>query len=391
MIWQIKGYGRYKLSGADVFAFLNVCKNSSVEVRNIYTANGTTVFEIKNSDFEKCDALAKQLGAVLVSCGNFGLASKIKAYRKRKIFVLSFITVFIIFALNLCFISRITVTGNKSLTNAQILETLAESGVKHGTFAFFVDQHEIQRKMMQKCDALSWVWIEIKGTHAIVEVRERIRIPEIYDRNFACNVIAGNDGVVKRAIASSGILYAKEGAYVRKGELLIGGVYDSNEYAPVRFVHADGEILAQTFYTAEADFEKSYIKYSKSEKTKTAYGVTLGNFVIEKKINEKNVFLINDVKKNMKIFGNFYLPLGFTKREYCEIIENKYELSASALEKEAVNELTLRLKQTIPDGAVVENSEKSISCNPDGTIHVRLTFECTENIGVESPIEFTQE
>ncbi len=391
MSWHIIGYGRYRVCGGDLFSFLNECRHSGVELRNIYSENGATVLEIKNSDFIKCTGIAEKNRVKLILCGNYGLTSLIRAYSKRKVAFFAFSVMFVLFCLNFCFVSKITVVGNVSLTRAQVIEILKKSGVKYGTFAFFLDQRAVQKSIVENCDRISWAWVEIKGTHAKVEIREKIPMPELFDKDFACNIIASNEGVITRAISAGGILYAKVGTYVRKGDLLIGGVYDSTEVSPVRFIHASGEVLARTSYTAEDDFKCSYIKYSNAEKTKTAWGIRIGNLLIGKKIPPKNVLLINDTEKKLKIFGEFYLPLAFTKTKYCEIIEEKRVMSEAQVQKLATEELTARLKFVIPLGAAVDNCDKEITRNPDGSFHVRVTLECTENIGVESPIEFAQE
>ena len=80
--------------------------------------------------------------------------------------------------------------------------------------------------------------------------------------------MAERDGVITEAISETGILYAKSGTFVKQGQLLIGGVYDSNENVPVRFVHAKGKINAKTTYTLRGDFPLSVTTYKRSDKTK---------------------------------------------------------------------------------------------------------------------------
>lgn len=390
MLWSVVGYIRVKMSGENVIEFFDECKKCSIELKNIRHFSGSYYADVLSTSVKKLISLSRRCGVDTGVEGRFGLAMKFFIYKNRIAFALAFALFALIFCINSFFINDIRITGNSFLTDEQITAVLKECGIYPGRFTLSVQPEETQRLIRQKCSALSWVWIDIKGTTANVDVREKVSRPEFFDANRACNVVAERDGVITEAIAEMGTLYAETGTYVQKGQLLIGGVYDSNDYAPVRFVHAAGTVYAKTTYTLKGDFPLSYTSYKLSDSFSRSFGIKFGKNAFETSVYEASDVKIYSNDKNFKVFGKFSTPLGFTNRKYCEIIKEECILDKDAAAQRAINELSARLSARIPHDATVVNTQKEISDNPDGSLSVQLTFECVEDITAELPIEISQ-
>lgn len=391
MLWSVVGYIRVRLSGENMLMFFNECNQNSIILKNVRRIKEYYYADILSTALKKIIPVTKKCDIELSVEGRFGLAMKLFIYKNRIAFLTAFTIFALLFALNSFFIKDIKITGNNYLTDTQIKSVLSECGIYRGRFILTAEPDVIKDALLKKCSVLSWAWVDIKGTTANVDVREKISKPEFFDKSYACNIVAERDGVVCEAIAKTGTLYAKSGTYVKKGELLIGGVYDSNEYAPVRFVHAAGTVYAKTTYSQSASFPLSYTSYSICENVKNSVGIRIFNQYFENNISsDKSLIKTKSKEKNFKIFGKNYLPLGFTNKKYCEIIKKECVLDKEAAAGRAVSELSARLTAQLPPDATVVNTAHDISDNPDGSVYVTVTFECIEDIAGELPIGFTQ-
>ena len=282
----------------------------------------------------------------------------------------------------------IIINGNNYLTDKQISSFLKECGIYKGKFIPTISPDHVRDEMRKKCTALSWIWVDVKGTTAKVNVREKVPKPEFFDDKYVCNIVAERDGVITEAISEKGILYAKEGNFVQKGELLIGGVYDSNEFAPVRFVHASGRVYAQTTYTLCGTFSSSYTSYTNTGKIKSYYGIMIGDKTFEFGFgkNKASFKKLYSKEKFFEFLGKFSIPLGFTNNKYCEIIKTECKLDKEATVTKAVGELTERLSSQLPPDAHIINITQDITDNSDGKVSVAVTALCIEDIATEKPI-----
>ncbi len=392
LIWSVVGYVRVRLCGENIRSFLDQCLKKGIPLKNVLCLKGEYSAEVLSTNLKKILPIAKKCDIEIRVEGRFGLAMKLFIYRNRLTFFITLVILFTVFCINSFFIKDIVITGNNYLTNDQIITLLKECKIYQGKFIPTISPDGVQTLMRKRCNILSWVWVDIKGTTARVDVREKISKPDFFNSNYACNIVAERDGVITEAISETGILYAKSGTYVQKGELLIGGVYDSNEHAPVRFVHSSGKVYAKTLYTLHGDFPLSFISYTLSDKNKASFGIFLKDKEIEFFSPKNNTVMkkFSSKRKNFKLFSKFSFPLGFTNNKYCEIIKKECELDKQTAIDNAVRELSARLSSKLPPDANVINTFKEISEKADGTISATVTFECIEDIGTELPIVLSE-
>ncbi|MBQ4528629.1 MAG: sporulation protein YqfD [Clostridia bacterium] len=391
MFWFVVGYARVELEGEDVLNCINIISGSEIDLKNINKMSNTYYADVKKSDIKQLYDICNEHGIKIRIIGRFGLAMKLYIYKKRTAFLIGLFLCMVMFFVKLSFINKIEIIGNNYLTDDQIKQIVEECGIYYGRFVYGIDENKIQKEILKNCKHFSWVWVEIKGNSVFVDVREKISQPKFYDKSYACNIIAERDGVISEAISESGINYTKVGDYVRKGDLLIGGIYDSNDYAPVRFVRASGSIKAKTVYTISDNYDTCYIKYTPVDKKLYSYKFKFFGFSFSVGANkEENIFLMKQDNKNFSVFGKKISSLGFTKEKYCEIIRTECIMDKYETEQMAIRELTQRLYSQIPDDAVVIDEKNSIFQNPDGSVCATVTFECIEDIGCEARIELIQ-
>ena len=162
------------------------------------------------------------------------------------------------------FIWTIHISGAEHVSEQRLLRFLSESGIKVGAFRNAADARQAKRDVLLKVDELGWMSVNIIGSHAEIEVREKARKPELEDNLNPCNIMAAADGVITKIFIGNGVSNVKEGSGVAKGDLLVSGL-GTTKRNTVRYVRAKAEIYADVNSAKELKLPKSYTYNSISE------------------------------------------------------------------------------------------------------------------------------
>ena len=164
------------------------------------------------------------------------------------------------------FVWDIEVTGNQRLTTAEVREMLKQHGFGVGSYIRKVDTDVIENQILIDSDTVSWIAINISGTTANVELRER----EISQNQSVslrpANIVAKKSGIVEEVRIYRGNCVVGSGQYVEKGDLLVSGLYDSVQVG-FRYTRASGVVLARTVeeFFIEIPFEYDGKRYTGEE------------------------------------------------------------------------------------------------------------------------------
>ena len=141
-----------------------------------------------------------------------------------------------------------------------VLAELESLGVKPGIFKPHIDNMLIENQLLVRIPELSWASLEIRGSRAILRVRESVLPPALVDRNTPCNIVAAKDGIIHKMIVLDGQAAVGPGQTVKKGQLLVSGIIEHPDTIGVRYVHSTGQIIARTWYqqTVELSLKEPY-------------------------------------------------------------------------------------------------------------------------------------
>lgn len=145
---------------------------------------------------------------------------------------------------------EIRVTGNSTLSESAVIRELNAAGLSVGDPVKGLDVDSIENRLLKDSERISWITVNLIGTVAEVQIREKL-MPDRGDPDKSpANLVACCDGVIVGCEIERGNLLVKKGMAVRKGELLVSGIYDSAA-AGLRFTRAAGVIYAETSHTFE--------------------------------------------------------------------------------------------------------------------------------------------
>lgn len=250
-----KGSVRFRATGQSPERLLNLCAQRGVALWNARpTAEGLEAVTTAR-DYKKLRPIARRARVKTKMLSKRGAPFIAAKYKGRiGIPVGAAIGAALLVVLSQ-FLWTINVTGLHTVSEQRLRSLLTESGVKTGAFKHTVDTAQAKRDILLQVDEIGWLSVNICGSHADVEVKEKTRKPEVEESETPCNIKASEDGVITKITAAQGVTEAKVGSGVIKGELLISGV-NLTKQNTVRYVRAKGEVWADVISKKELSLSK---------------------------------------------------------------------------------------------------------------------------------------
>ena len=338
------------------------------------------------ADYRKLRQVAKRTKSKVKIEKKKGLPFTAHKYRKRKAFAVLFASIIIAIIISSNYIWNIEITGNVNISKEEIMQSLVESGLKVGISKNDMDTNLVINKIRLNRDDIAWIGITVKGTNAIVKIKEAEAAPEVIDEDAYCNIVANKTGMITKINVQNGTAAVKVGDIVEDGEILVNGFLEG-QYTGIRYVHGIADIEAKIWYTKKASeplvqeipVETGNVetKYSiKFEKNQINLFKTLSKFEKYDTINEN---------KKIMLFSNFYLPI-----EIVKTTNNEYEMQEiTYTEEELVAMLTERIKSELLEEISEPNNIVNTNVNTysnNGYIEVEVTYEVLEKIGIKQEI-----
>lgn len=157
------------------------------------------------------------------------------------------------------FIGPAAALGDK----AQVEACLREEGVFPGMALNRIDDKRLKKQLMADAGSYSFIGVRRQGVRLLVEAAPEVPSPEVYQRQYARDLVAARDGVVVSVNALSGTACVKAGDTVRVGQTLIRGEEDKTK-EETQGVAALGEVIARCWYEggAQGSLTRSVVRRS---------------------------------------------------------------------------------------------------------------------------------
>ncbi len=387
----IVGWNRVEVCGFFVEEFLNAVKNENIEIWDIRKKDQCSIsFRIHSFSTEKVFEIADskqslremEIG-VVEKCG---LIEDILRYKLRSGLLAGVIFSVVMFFVMTSFIWKIEVTGLSSVPEEVLLEALAENGIAIGALTSGHDFQQIKYDIIHDFETIAYITVNIKGCKAEVEVDESILPPKADDK-FPCNILAENDGQILLIEAYKGSPQVKAFDAVRKGQLLVSGVYNSNVIG-YRLVHSEAKIMARMRKTYT-----EFCPYKSSETEETGntdvfyelkiFGLSI-NLSFFNKVNYERYESISE-ETELCIGEDLVLPISLVKTVLYEQQEREvlYDEASATAHIEAVLDEKLRIEL---HGIEVESFEKKFTSDSEGVYGV-YDLTVIDDIGEVREIE----
>lgn len=253
---------------------------------------------------------------------------------------------------------RIDIVGNDRLERERIISSLSESGLSVGKWIPSINADSVEQRVMIRDDGISWMSVTILGTVARVEIRESIDT-EVHEKNTRpANLVSNFDAQIVGTEIYTGFRCIKDGDFVRRGELLASGIYESSK-APIRYTRASGVVWGRVSHTIEVEIPLKQVqkvptgeKFTK--KTLNFFGNSIKLF-----INYGNLPITCDIINYLYTLNPFSLgelPISISVDTYYPYEMREIEIGEDKAIKEAYEELNERIAEELPSAQVLKKT-----------------------------------
>ncbi|MGI6141989.1 MAG: sporulation protein YqfD, partial [Caldicoprobacterales bacterium] len=206
ILWNfLVGYVIIRVEGLSLEKFINLTVSRGIYLWGIKRQNYTTLTaRISIRGFKQLRGISHKIRCRIRIVDKRGLPFILYRYRRRKMLAVGMLVCLcIIYGLS-SFVWTVDVEGTEEVDPRMVLAELESLGVKPGIFKPHIDNMLIENQLLVRIPELSWASLEIRGSRAILRVRESVLPPALVDRNTPCNIVAAKDGIIHKMIVLDG-------------------------------------------------------------------------------------------------------------------------------------------------------------------------------------------
>ncbi|MBR4072897.1 MAG: sporulation protein YqfD [Clostridia bacterium] len=310
----IIGYLKIRLSGEFAEQIINSAVKNNISLWGLrFNKRAITGF-ISIKDFKFLREIRRKTGVKISIVEKRGLPFIINRYKKRSGILVGVVLFFLIINFLSSFIWCIEFSGNEAVKEDTLISHCQSIGIYEGIRKDKIDAKNDSQRLLLKSSGLAWAAFNIEGCVLTVDVTE-IKNPEDSNTKSPCNLIATDDGIIKKIDVTSGNVLVTVGQAVSKGEILVSGIYE-NMYSTV-FVPSKGTVSAKVYRTASAEGDFTIENSVENGKLKKQYMLEVFNIKIplfirningkfNSKLHTENLYIM-EKKLPLKIYEkNFY-------------------------------------------------------------------------------------
>lgn len=238
LLRYILGYVNISVEGYYLERFINTCLAKGILIWNIKREKSTYMrVNVGIQDFKRLKEVSKKTRCKMKIERKKGVPFLLNRYRKRKLFAILLIVIAVSMYATSKFVWNIEIEGLEDINKEEIINNLAECGLKVGTLKNKINSQEIINKIRLERDDIAWMNIDLSGTNVIVKIAQKTKKPEIINQDEYCNIVSYKKAQVVKITANTGTILVKPGDIVTENTILIGG-WMEGKFTGIRYVHA---------------------------------------------------------------------------------------------------------------------------------------------------------
>ena len=367
----------------------NILSTSGTNFRSLRRVGDELTFSLMRSQCSMIESALDSDGVPYEITVERGLPKLLGKYKKRIGIPIGAVLFFLILFASEQFIWSFEVIGNDKISSGEILERLDELGCGVGSYIHSIDFDTLHSDFLLGGDDFAWISVNLRGTHAVVEVRE-LEAPSMeIDENVPYNLVASEDGIVEYIEILRGQKIAREEELVRKGELLASGLEEMKH--GLRLTHARGTVTAKVKrdILIEIPLESTVREATGrrySEKYLNFFGISIKIFANTSNLPANCDKIIRE--DQLRFFDTVTVPITVVETVYREYEDVPVILSEDEARERAYSELRRKCAEIAADAELVS---REISAGlRDGVYVIECELTVVKDIAVEVPIYTTE-
>lgn len=363
MHWILRflcGFLKIQISGEYAEPLINKASRNGITFWGLYPQEKKIMGSIGLKDFRFLLKLRRQARAKIKISQKIGLPFILHRYRKRAGLLLGAVIFLVVLKVLSMFIWTVEVSGNSSVSKKEILSVCKKIGVFEGAYSSKINSKNSADKILLNLDRLAWCSVNIEGSVVTVNVTETKNLQD-KNKEMPSNIVAKEDGIIKKIDVVSGNTVVSVGDVVAKGDLLVSGIYEN--MSSTVFRESKGSIKAEIkkTFTAQADFTVTENKPTGKILNHTelnALGFKIPLYFLKAKgdyIEEKNY-------KRFEI-SNKKLPFSIRRTKYVFTEKVKVNRSEETLKKLLCEDIQKQIKKYGDKNYKIKDQKYTISDN----------------------------
>ena len=386
MIRWLLGSVKFELESSFSEKFVNASIKRGIKIFNLKKIGDKVQVQSSSKEYITLTKMAKKRGIQITMVEKKGLPFLIDKYKWRKGIIIGPILFLVVLCFFSSYIWSIDVSGNQNVSEEEIINVMNDLGISGGSLKKRMDIQTLRQEAMIRLKDIAWLSINIKGSHAEILVKEKIKAPDIFQSDKPCDIRASYDGKIERIETYKGTPAVSVGDAVVKGQILISGVVE-NQSGGSSFVHAEGKVFALTKRSLKETVKLSQEKAVDTGKIRKKYRVKIFGLEIPFGLWYKTDDSYRcEFRKDKLRIGKMDFPVILYQEKWyeqvCGIVNIGYD--------EALSEATRILgeRESADFGGKKILSKYTEDKREDGLCTVFVSYDCLEDIGLEEEIKF---
>ena len=381
----LKGYVILSIKGNNKEEFLSRLGKNGVKILETITFGDEIRVKIFACDFHLLKGFKPTCRVhILKKCGLWFWLK-----RTRKTFLAGMILFLVLLALSSQFVWDISYEGVDHTDIKKLEDAVKKAGIRRGMLKINLKSgYEMKDIILNNTDDIAWAWVYVKGTKAVVKVRENIIPPEVFDPDVPCDIIASRSGLIKSITTIRGRCIANENQMVAPGDTIISGTYQFED-KPGYQVHASGSVKAETEHIRSGVYKQTYCykKYTGRKRHKVRirlFGLDIPLYI--KEDVSFDAYDLDEKNYDLKIEDN-YLGIGVSVKTAKEYFEEKEPISFDATVDFAQKELEKEISKELLFASELISKKTETEKIDEETVKVTVIMNFIEEIGTEKRID----
>ena len=322
-----------------------------------------------------------------------GIPYRLARLKKRPGLVIGMVLAFIMIALGNRVLWDVRVERSDNLSESELIGILDGYGVRPGTFVSKLDIGDIQTRIEAENEEIAWISVNVIGTVAYIEAIGEVSPPASeLPAGDGTNLVAARDGTVVGFEVIAGEPIVSKGQPVLEGELLVGGLIDSERFG-YRAVEAKGKVFALTEYVFEVEIPYEYTV--RIPEKKEICEISMFFFGFRQKFFKKGGFLGSEYDK---IYSDIYIyskdgakvPVGLSVTSRPIIAEKNASRTYAEAADLAHFEINRRILAALPDAEIVSKSYEIGETEDASAYRLICRVDCIDDIAKPVPFNINE-
>lgn len=313
---------RLRVEGAGPERFFNLCRRHNLSVWDIRRESEIALTcTVRPAALRVLRRERRRMGCRLTVLERSGLPFALAYAARRWTLIAAALIWCLVLALASTRVWSISVEGCETLEPRTVLDLAEDCGFRVGVRRTGRSQMEqIRHTVLQNCHKLSFFTINYRGSHAVIQVRERDDTEPDRSILAPCDLVCDKTGIVGEIFITEGTAAVKAGDTVLPGTLLAAGTRTS-AFGEVTPVHARGRVILRTWPTVTVTLPKRVDFTAPTGRETTRWSLLLGKKRINLYFIEKTPYLCYDKvieSRRLDLGNGYWLPIWLRRETYAE-------------------------------------------------------------------------